>query len=168
VEDAAVLAIQAWTRLDQAIGGFNRALHDRFGVTGAQLAILRLITEWAAPSSGKYVGVVPLAVLRQRLVMHPATLGQLIDRLAERGLVTLRPDPADRRRRMVSLTAAGSRLIEQAPLAGPVRLRHIPAGPDRLRRLAEAFHDAIVLFGLEEYVDDRSGDPAEHRPQARR
>lgn len=44
--------------------------------------------------------------MRQRLVMHPATLGQLLDRLAARGLVDLAVDRADRRRRAVELTSA--------------------------------------------------------------
>jgi len=144
----AVAAVRAWTRLDQAFAEFNRALEREHGVTGAQLAVLRLVREWN--------GAVALADLRERLVMHPATLGQMLDRLAARGLVTLTADPVDRRRRRVELTSDGRHVSEQAPLAGPVRLRHVPADPDRLRRLAEAFDDAIVLFGLEEYHHDRA------------
>ena len=152
MEAQALAAIRAWTRLDQAIASFNRALERRHGVTGAQLAILRLVQEWGSPLPGTQERVVPLAAMRERLVMHPATLGQLLDRLSERGLVTLTADPGDRRRRLVALTAEGIRMVGDAPLAGPVRLRHVPADPDRLRRLAEAFQDAIVLFGLEEYA----------------
>jgi DNA-binding MarR family transcriptional regulator len=84
-------------------------------------------------------------------MMHRATLGQLLDRLAVRGLVDLAADPADRRRRVVELTLAEHRMIDAAPLAGPVRLRHVPTDPRRLNRLAEAFTDAIVLFGLERH-----------------
>jgi DNA-binding MarR family transcriptional regulator len=146
VVSEAVAAVRAWTRLDQAIAEFNRVLERAHGVTGAQLAVLRLVRERS--------GTVALADLRGRLVMHPATLGQMLDRLAARGLVTLTADPADRRRRLVSLTVEGRRVTEQAPLAGPVRLRHVPADPDRLRRLADAFDDAIVLFGLEECHHD--------------
>ncbi|MEU8657969.1 MarR family transcriptional regulator [Actinoplanes philippinensis] len=140
----ALAAMQAWTRLDQAVAGLNRELEQRFGVTGAQLAILRIVAEWRPP--------VPLAGLRERLVMHPATLGQLLDRLAGRGFVALTPDPADRRRRLVEITDRGRELLEQAPVAGPVRLRQADADPERLRRLAAALTDAIELFGLEEYA----------------
>jgi len=143
----ALAAVRAWTRLDQAIAGFNRVLEREHGITGAQLAVLRLVREWGP--------CIALAEMRARLVMHPATLGQMLDRLVTRGLVTVGEDPADRRRRLVELTPQGKRLTEEAPLAGPVRLRHVPADPDRLRRLAEAFDDAIVLFGLEEYDHDR-------------
>jgi DNA-binding MarR family transcriptional regulator len=144
VDAEAVAAIQAWTRLDQAISAFNHDLQRRHGITGAQLAILRLVAEWGPR--------VRLADLRQRLVMHPATLGQLLDRLATGGLVDLNPDSDDRRRRIVQVTPAGRRVLDAAPLAGPVRLRHAPADPRRLRRLTEALTDAIALFGLEEYT----------------
>jgi MarR family transcriptional regulator, temperature-dependent positive regulator of motility len=140
----AVSAIQSWIRLDQAIAAFHRELDRHHGVTGAQLAIMRLLTEWGPE--------VRLADLRSRLVMHPATLGQLLDRLAMRGLVDLTADPTDRRRRMVRLTDEGNRVVKEAPLAGPVRLRQVPEDPRRLRRLTRALNDAIVLFGLEEYA----------------
>lgn len=73
--------------------------HD---VTGAQLAVLRLVREWGSP--------IALADMRERLVMHPATLGQMLDRLAARDLVTLTADPADRRR-------------HRGPQSAPVRQR---------------------------------------------
>jgi DNA-binding MarR family transcriptional regulator len=145
VSTEAIAAIRAWTRLDQAIAAFNRALEREHGVTGAQLAVVRLLREWAGD------GTLPLSDMRARLVMHPATLGQLLDRLAVRRLVSIEPDPADRRRRLVGLTAAGRRLVDRAPLAGPVRLRYVRADARRLRRLAAALDDAVTLFGLEEY-----------------
>jgi DNA-binding MarR family transcriptional regulator len=140
----AVAAIEAWVRLDQAITAFNRELDRNHGVTGAQLAIMRLLTEWGPE--------VRLADLRDRLLMHPATLGQLLDRLAVRGIVDLTADPADRRRRVIRLTERGVRVVKEAPLAGPVRLRQVPEDPRRLRRLSQALNDAIVLFGLQEYT----------------
>ena len=134
-------AIRAWWRLDQAIAVFNKHLRERHGVTGAQLAMLRILGERS----------VTLSELRGRLEMHPATLGQLIDRLARQGLVERRVSPADRRKRLVEPTALGQRVLAEAPLAGPVRLRHAPVDPERLRRLAAAFEDALELFGLKEW-----------------
>lgn len=58
-------------------------------------------------------------------------------------------------------------MIDAAPLAGPVRLRHVPADPRRLNRLAEAFTDAIVLSGLAEYGTETVGGPGQHRAPAR-
>jgi MarR family transcriptional regulator, temperature-dependent positive regulator of motility len=139
--NAQLPAIRAWLRLDQAFSAFNSHLRERHGVTGAQLAMLRIVAERP----------VTLADLRASLAMHPATLGQLIDRLARQGLVERRPSTADRRKRMVEPTDAGRRLLVEAPLAGPIRLRHVAVDPDRIQRLAAAFEDAIELFGLKEW-----------------
>ena len=136
---AALRAIRAWVRLEQAFAAFNRHLRATTGLTGAQLAMLRIIAELAP---------VTLAQLRSRLVLHPATLGQLVDRLVAKGLVTVAPDPADGRRRLVGPTGQGRRVLAEAPMAGPVRLRTVPAEPARLTGLADALDDAVELFGL--------------------
>ena len=138
---AQLAAIRSWLRLDQAFVRFNRHLRQRHGVTGVQLAMLRILSERP----------VTLAELRQSLAMHPATLGQLIDRLARMGLVDRRSSPDDRRKRLVEPTSRGRRLLAAAPLAGPVRLRYQPADRDRLGHLAAAFEDAVELFGLKEW-----------------
>ncbi|MCP3755206.1 MarR family transcriptional regulator [Streptomyces sp. TBY4] len=109
--------------------------------------MLRTVADWAGPGQAA-----PLATLRERLFMHPATIGQLLDRLADRGLVVVAPDPQDRRRRLVGVTEQGGKVLAAAPLAGPVRLRHVEVEPERLGRLAEALEDAITLFGLQDYA----------------
>ena len=139
----ALAAIRAWVRLDRAFAEFNRHLRETCGITSAQVALLRLIDEMGAPT---------LADLRGRLLMHPATLGQMVERLQGRGLVALEPDPQDRRRRRLGLTREGRETLAVAPLAGPVRLRVVGADPDRLRRLAVALEDAVELFGLERWA----------------
>ncbi len=141
--DAGIRAIRAWYRLQRAMTRFGQDVQRRHGITGEQLATLRIVGEqeqWQ------------LAELRGRLTMHPATLGQSIDRLATRELVTTDCDPRDRRRRIVAVTAAGRALLAGIPLVGPVRLRTQDADPDRLARLATAFDEAVDLFGLEEWT----------------
>ena len=136
-------AVRAWTRLDQAFTGLGRDLRRKHQVTGAQLAILRMLDEWDQ--------ALPLLEMRDRLAMHPATLGQLVDRLLSHDLVASATDPDDRRRRIIRLTPKGRRLVKHAPLAGPVRLRYANVDAQRLRRLTAAFEDAIILFGLDDY-----------------
>jgi len=139
LQQQALSAIVAWVRLDAALQNLNVVLRRDFGVTGLQLAILRILAE--RPS-------LPLAALRKTLVMHPATLGQAVDDLKAQGLCTVGRSPQDRRARVVALTEAGEALLAKAPLAGPVRLRSIAAEPARLDRLAASLEDAIDLFGL--------------------
>jgi DNA-binding MarR family transcriptional regulator len=153
IETPGLRAARAWARLDGAFAAFNAHLRAEHGLTGAQLAMLRIVAGTGPAGSG----AVTLAGLRERLVMHPATLGQLVDRLAAKGLVSLGRDPADARRRLVTVTPAGAELLERAPLAGPVRLRSVPVDPDRAERLADALDDAIDLFGLRAWTG-RGGD----------
>src|SRR6185437_11531922 len=129
MQQQALSAIVAWVRLDRAFEAFNLELKRRFGLTGLQLAILRILAE--RPT-------VKLAALRKALVMHPATLGQAVDELRVKGLCTVGRDPADRRARLVALTPEGQALLQTAPLAGPVRLRQVSADPARLDALARA------------------------------
>jgi DNA-binding MarR family transcriptional regulator len=136
-------AIRAWVRMDRAFAQFNRWLETEHGITGAQLGVLRIIAEMQP---------VTLAELRSRLTLHPATLGQLVDRIAARGLVVRGPCATDHRRREVALSALGLRTLERAPLAGPVRLRTATEPPARLKALADALTDAVSLFGLEEWA----------------
>ena len=139
----ALSAIVAWVRLDAAIQSFNQMLRKEFGITGLQLAVLRILGE--RPS-------LPLAALRKSLVMHPATLGQSIDELRTMGFVTVERDGRDKRARNVALTETGRELMTRAPLAGPVRLRAIEADPARLDALKAAFEDAVELYGLADYL----------------
>lgn len=139
----AVRAIRSWLRLERAFAAFNRELRATVGLTGAQLAMLRIVAE---------VGPTTLAGLRERLRLHPATLGQLVDRLREKSLVRLSVDPADARRRVVELTGEGERALREAPLAGPVRLRSVETDPARLATLADALDDAVELFGLQRWA----------------
>jgi DNA-binding MarR family transcriptional regulator len=143
VSAGALLAIRSWLRLEQAFAAFNRDLEHTFGVTGSQLAMLRILRELAP---------ITLAELRKQLAIHPATLGQLIERLAKQGLVKTTRANADRRSRQVMVTSQGLDLLAQAPLAGPVRLRRVPADQERLLTLAHAFEEALHLFGLEKWA----------------
>lgn len=143
MQQQALAAVIAWIRLERALENFERTLHDEFGITGLQLAILRLLSERPA---------LALAALRKALVMHAATLGQAVDHLRRLGLCEVRPDPRDRRARLVALTSAGAAMLARTPMAGPMRLRQAPADSARLDRLAVALEDAIALFALDEWA----------------
>lgn len=147
MQQQALSAIVAWVRLDSAIQSFNQMLRKEFGITGLQLAVLRILGE--RPQ-------LPLAALRKSLVMHPATLGQSIDELRVMDLATVTRDPRDKRARIVAITDKGRELMARAPLAGPVRLREIETAPARLDALKDAFNDSVELFGLADYLPGKS------------
>ena len=146
MQQQALSAIVAWVRLDRAVELFNAELKQRHGITGLQLAVLRILGE--RPQ-------LPLAALRKALVMHPATLGQAIDGLRKKGLCQVRRNPTDKRARDIAITPDGGAIVAAAPLAGPVRLREVNHDPARLDRLAAALEDAVDLFGLDDWVEKR-------------
>jgi DNA-binding MarR family transcriptional regulator len=155
MQQQALSAIVAWVRLERAIESFNLMLRREFGLTGLQLAILRILAERPA---------LPLAALRKALVMHPATLGQAVEELRARKLCVVQRNPEDRRARLVALTAEGQLLLAAAPLAGPMRLRQVGADPVRLERLAAGLEDAVDLFGLAAWTPGRSPGGAPDAP----
>jgi DNA-binding MarR family transcriptional regulator len=146
MQQQALSAIVAWVRLEHAFENLTLELKQKYGLTRLQLSILQILRE--RPQ-------LPLAALRKALVMHPATLGQAVDKLRTRELVTVRRDPEDKRSRIVALTFRGQQLIADAPLTGAVRLRDVVVDPPRLESLAAALEDAIDLFGLEQWAPGR-------------
>ena len=143
MQQQALSAIVAWIRLERAMESFQLELKRNFGLTGLQLAVLRILAE--RPQ-------LPLAALRKALVMHPATLGQSVDELRAMGLCMVTRDPRDKRARLVAITDKGREVMAQAPLAGPVRLRTVDTDPARLDGLKAACEDALELFGLTDYA----------------
>src|SRR4051812_4102189 len=93
---------------------FNRAwtevtdlLDDSYLRTGLSLPEARLVYEVTQRSPQ------PVVELRGRLNLDPGYTTRLLDRLAERGLLTRKADPDDRRRQLVAVTEAGREVAGQ-------------------------------------------------------
>ena len=96
----------ALRRIIRAIDLHSRSLVQRFGLTGPQLIILEELQSRGATSLGE---------LSDAISLSDATVTGILGRLAKRGLVERRRDDTDRRRVLVSVTPAGSAILEQAP-----------------------------------------------------
>ncbi|MFE1440804.1 MarR family transcriptional regulator BagL/FevM [Streptomyces sp. NPDC058739] len=97
---------QAWTTL------WQQRLPD---LTGPQFAVLLALDDH---------GSLDQSALGALAAVDRSTLTVLLDRLEARGLVTKEMDPANRRRRIVSLTATGRlRLAEAAEEAARLHAR---------------------------------------------
>ncbi len=82
----------------------------QFGITFARYEVLRLLS---FSSSGS----LPLSKIGERLMVHPTSVTNLIDRLVADGLVDRNVDPSDRRRVLASLTPAGRKVLDEATAA---------------------------------------------------
>jgi len=74
--------------------------------------------EGRALSYAARAGVVRQTVLADRMGIEAMTLSTYLDRLEARGLVERKPDPTDRRAKLVHLTKAAAAVLEQVQAVG--------------------------------------------------
>jgi DNA-binding MarR family transcriptional regulator len=79
----------------------------------------------------------PMGQLAETLACDASNVTGLVDRLESRGLVRRQPSPADRRVKVLALTARGSRMRSEF-------LDRMTAPPPSLRRLSAAEQRALV------------------------
>ena len=75
-----------------------------FGVTFARYEVLVLLTFSRS-------GSLPLNKIGERLMVHPTSVTNAIDRLEAQGLVTRTADSQDRRRILASITSEGGQVV---------------------------------------------------------
>lgn len=98
--------LSALRRIIRAVDRQSRALLDRCGLTGPQLLLLR---EVARDPERR------LAEIARALHLSQATLSGIVRRLEGRRLLRRERCPADRRQYRLRLTAAGERVLAEAP-----------------------------------------------------
>jgi DNA-binding MarR family transcriptional regulator len=116
-------------RLDEQIGFLlRRATQRHLAIFAAGMAAAAngdggALTpmQWAALAKLYETGASAQNSLGRATAMDAATIKGVVDRLAARGLVEIRADPRDGRRRSVVITEAGRWLVERAiPQAGVI------------------------------------------------
>ncbi len=77
-----------------------------------------------------------------------ATISAVVNALKVRGLIRERPDPEDRRRRYLEVTAAGVTAIESIEPARRAANRRLLAGLDQVgrKRLASYLHQCLAVL----------------------
>jgi DNA-binding MarR family transcriptional regulator len=94
-------------RVQQLLIGALDAQLKPFEITFARYEVLVLL-------SFSREGKLPLSKVGQRLMVHPTSVTNAIDRLEEQGLVSRIPDADDRRRVLASITKTGRRITAKA------------------------------------------------------
>lgn len=119
------------------------------GLTFARYEVLVLLTF-------SRNGELPLKVIGSRLMVHPTSITNAIDRLVAAGYVDRRPNPADGRGVLAAITERGRAVVEQATTA----LTALDFG---LADLSEADCDQVfdtlrkVRLGAGDVAEERSG-----------
>jgi DNA-binding MarR family transcriptional regulator len=104
---------------------FREAAHE-VDLGPRQAHLLRLLDE-----------PMPMQRLARYLHCDPSNVTGLVDRLEERDLVERRADPADRRVKMLALTAAGARVrdeLHERLLAAPLEIESLSRADQRALR----------------------------------
>ncbi|PKP90614.1 MAG: MarR family transcriptional regulator [Alphaproteobacteria bacterium HGW-Alphaproteobacteria-16] len=105
----------------------------RIGVTRAQWRTLSVLARNQGSNQG---------TLAELLEVEPITLGRMIDRLEEAGLVERRRDPADRRAWRIHLTDAAQPLIGELRGIGEGLVEDVMTGLSQTQR--DALFDSLT------------------------
>ncbi|KAB2348910.1 MarR family transcriptional regulator [Actinomadura rudentiformis] len=100
-------AVTSVMRVQQLLLSRIEAVLKPHGLTFAAYEALRLLAFTRS-------GALPMGKMGVRLMVHPASVTNVIGRLEQRGLVRRSPSPDDRRIVLAEITPAGRELAEEA------------------------------------------------------
>jgi MarR family transcriptional regulator, transcriptional regulator for hemolysin len=127
---------------------------SQFGITRAQWVVLVRLDRFEGLKQ---------AELAEMLDLQPITLTRLLDRLAECGLIERRPDPNDRRAKLLYLTAKAKPLLERLGDLGNELMGTALAGVEREHVELMVAQLAIVKENLRQAIQHKNAAAsAEH------
>jgi DNA-binding MarR family transcriptional regulator len=126
-----MLAVTSLMRAHQLVLAEVDAIVRPYGLTFARYEALVLLTFSRR-------GALPLSKIGERLQVHPTSVTNIVDRLANTGLVERKPNPLDGRGVLAEITTAGRDAVEKATA-------DLMAADFGLGALAEGQH--LSLFG---------------------
>ncbi|HET7014141.1 MAG TPA: MarR family transcriptional regulator [Streptosporangiaceae bacterium] len=106
-ESKAMAAVTSIMRAQQILLAELDGLLRSFDLTFARYEALVLL-------SFSRTGALPLRLIGERLMVHPTSVTNTIDRLERAELVVRRPNPDDRRGTLAEITTAGREVVQAA------------------------------------------------------
>ena len=128
-EPAAMASATSIMRVQQLLLGDFDATVGRHDLTFARYEALVLL-------AFSREGQLPMTKVGERLMVHPTSATNIVQRLAAQGFVERRPNPADGRGTLAAITAAGRDVMEAAT-------RDLVAGGFGLSMLSPAEHEQL-------------------------
>jgi MarR family transcriptional regulator, transcriptional regulator for hemolysin len=124
---------------------------SQFGITRAQWVVLVRLDRFEGLKQ---------AELAEMLDLQPITLTRLLDRLAEGDLIERRPDPNDRRAKLLFLTPKAKPLLEQLGALGEELMTTALAGVEREHIEMMVAKLAIVKENLRQAIQQKNAAAA--------
>jgi DNA-binding MarR family transcriptional regulator len=103
----AMAAVTAIMRVQQILLAQLDGLLRPYGLTFARYEALVLL-------SFSRAGALPMSLIGQRLMVHPTSVTNTIDRLEQQGHVVRKPNPHDGRGTLAEITASGREVMSRA------------------------------------------------------
>jgi len=138
---SSMAAVTSIMRAQQILLGQLDSLLRPYGLTFARYEALVLLTFSRR-------GALPHGIIGERLMVHPTSVTNIIDRLERQQLVIRKPNPDDGRGRLAEITPAGRALVEQATkdlMAAEFGLAAF--GPAELREIFDLFRELRLTAG---------------------
>ena len=146
-------AVTSIMRAQQILLGELDALLRPYGLTFARYEALVLLTFSRR-------GALPLGLIGERLMVHPTSVTNIIDRLERQQMVIRRPNPADGRGRLAEITEAGRAVVERATrdlMAAEFGLGGFE--PGQLKEIFDLFRELRLTAG--DFVPEERPDDAD-------
>lgn len=103
-------------------------------------------------------GALPLRVIGERLMVHPTSVTNIIDRLEQQQMVIRRPNPADGRGRLAEITEPGRAVVQRATrdlMAAEFGLGVY--GQGQLKEIFDLFRELRLTAG--DFIPGPAGSP---------
>ncbi|MFI5954547.1 MarR family winged helix-turn-helix transcriptional regulator [Cryptosporangium sp. NPDC051539] len=98
-------------------------------------------------------GSLPMSKMGQRLMVHPTSITNIVDRLQAQEFIRREPHPTDRRTTLVAITESGRAVTERATQAlVEVRFALDALDPDQMKSLYDLLRDVRLHAG--DFPDD--------------
>jgi len=129
-------------RVYQAITEYMKNAEKITGLTGPQLLAVKLLANTAH---------LRVSELARQMILHPATVVGILDRLETKGMVTRTRSIEDRRVVEIELTDLGKEVVAKAPEIATVMLvEGLERLPDtEFYQIAESMKRVVLILGAE-------------------
>ena len=127
-------------KIEKGAQRYSKQLQNKYGITGPQLGVLRIISQNAP---------ITLTNLSSILKLHITTVESFVEKLHKRKLIRKRRGQGDKRSVELSISEAGQKILKTSPVDGFTKLNNnLEKLPDKeLQKIYDALKKLVDLYG---------------------